>query len=320
MSDAELRDEVNKRLTLNWLIQGAAQHAGITAHHLVRDELDAIDPRLLRLYDEYALINLLQYWSLDAMMIFGPPSRFWSRAARKKDHPFFNHPLLARHGGMLASISRKRGQERAKAKGVLTLPVIFSYYTIYVRCRLQILESTQRQRLTQLAKKSVNMIWGISTARLDAELTSGRPPIGDLMPARTQAGTMWRSCIVGYGGVVRRGEELAVIARATNWQLLTKELVKGTAELICLHGLNTLDDLDYHQVLDAADWLEYEPWMLQTGGELWRRLLVVLPEDEPIAQSLMQLARLPARSLQSVMNSVIEEPERAREQLRQRKG
>ena len=38
MIDAELRGEINKRLTLNWLIQGAAQHAGMTFHHLVRDD------------------------------------------------------------------------------------------------------------------------------------------------------------------------------------------------------------------------------------------------------------------------------------------
>ena len=44
MNDGGLRDEINKRLTLNWLIQGAAQHAGMTFHHLVRDELDALDP------------------------------------------------------------------------------------------------------------------------------------------------------------------------------------------------------------------------------------------------------------------------------------
>jgi hypothetical protein len=55
MSDAEMRQEINKRPTLNWLIQGAAQHAGMKAHHLVKAELDVIHPKLLRLYDQYAL-------------------------------------------------------------------------------------------------------------------------------------------------------------------------------------------------------------------------------------------------------------------------
>ena len=32
VNDTAVRDEINKRLTLNWLIQGAAQHAGMTFH------------------------------------------------------------------------------------------------------------------------------------------------------------------------------------------------------------------------------------------------------------------------------------------------
>ena len=46
-----LRDEINKRLTLNLLIQGSAQHAFLTSHYLVRDELTALDSDLLRLYE-----------------------------------------------------------------------------------------------------------------------------------------------------------------------------------------------------------------------------------------------------------------------------
>ena len=82
-----------------------------------------------------------------------------------------------------------------------------------------------------------------------------------------------RGAIVGLGGVVQRDDSLIVIGRGTNWQLLTKELVKGTAELICLHGLNHLGDEMYRRVVNTTDRIEWEPWMLQTGGELWRRLL-----------------------------------------------
>src|SRR3954451_8004211 len=91
MSEGLLRDEINKRLTLNWLIQGAAQHAGMTLHHLVRDEINAIDPRLIRLYDQYALINLLQYWQFEGALLLGWPPRFWRRASSRKRHPFFGH-------------------------------------------------------------------------------------------------------------------------------------------------------------------------------------------------------------------------------------
>src|SRR5262249_41216901 len=59
----------------------------------------------------------------------------------------------------------------------------------------------------------------------------------------------------------------------------------------------------------------FEPWMLQTGGELWRRLLTVLPEGQPLANVLMHLARLPPKALESLIRAVIEQPEWARELL-----
>src|SRR5262249_49290713 len=113
----------------------------------------------------------------------------------------------------------------------------------------------------------------------------------------------------------RRKEQLIVVARGTNWQLLARELVKGTAELICLHGLNQLPNDTYHRVIDVADRVDFEPWMLQSGGELWRRLLGALPDDRPIAHALMCLARLPAGTLQSVIAEVIEESPAASSQL-----
>ena len=127
--------------------------------------------------------------------------------------------------------------------------------------------------------------------------------------------TICRAGIVGLEGVEQRGDQLIVIAQATNWLVLAKELVKGTAELICLHGLNSLDDRTYERVIAATDHLDLEPWMLQSGGELWRRLLAVMPEDRAPAEMLMHLAHLAAHSLESLMLAVIEQPDWARELL-----
>jgi hypothetical protein len=314
MTEEGLRDEINKRLTLNWLIQGASQHAGMTAHHLVRDELNAIDPKLLRLYDQFALIGLLQYWHLDFVMLFGWPSRFWRRASGKGAHPFSAHPLLARYGGMLAAAGRTRALDRCKEKGVSRLPVLFAFQTLYVLNRIITRERPHRTRLLELARELASTVWGIATDRLDGDIAN-QAFLGASIPARTLRGAILRFGVVGLGGVERRGDALVVVARATTWQVLTKELVKGTAELICLHGLNHLSDDDYRRVMDAADWLEYEPWMLQTGGELWRHLLALMPDGQPVAKTLMHLARLPARSLESLMLAVIERPEWARELL-----
>ena len=45
--------------------------------------------------------------------------------------------------------------------------------------------------------------------------------------------------------------------------------------------------------------------MLQSGGELWRRLLAATPAGRPLAQVLMDLARLPPEALESRMAAVI---------------
>jgi hypothetical protein len=311
---SELPDEINKRLTLNWLIQGAAQHAGMTSHHLVRDELDALDPRLVSLYDEYALINLLQYWRFDAALLLGSPTRFWERASSDPRHLFFGHPILSRHGGMLAAVSRQRGRDRCIEKGLWGLRFFFPYRAIGVIGSLRQREVRHKQALIELSRRAVSMAWGIPTDRLDGNLTA-EVAFGKVTRPRTRAGMVFRAGVVGYGGVLRRGEVLMVVGRGTNWQLLTKELVKGTAELICLHGLNRLTDETYGRVVSAADGVDFEPWMLQTGGELWRRFLAVLPTGRPVAEMLMHVARLPARSLESLLLSVIEQPEWAKELL-----
>lgn len=312
--DSVVREEVNKRLTLNWLIQGAAQHAGMTFHHLVRDELDALHPGLLRLYDQYALINILQYWHFDAAMLLGFPSRFWKQASSKPSHPFFAHPLLSKHGGALAADAKRRAVDRAKEKGVTCTPILFAFQAAYLTVRLQVVEARHSSVLINLAKKATATVWGISMDRLNAALTRN-VVFGDLSTPRTLRGRFLRGAAVAYGGVMRCSNGLRVVAKAPNWQLLTKELVKGTAELICLHGLNGLPEDAYRQVIHDADQIEFEPWMLQSGGELWRHLLAVLPPHLPLAEVLMHLARLPAQSLQSLLLAVIEKPQHAREVL-----
>jgi hypothetical protein len=314
VNDFDLHGEINKRLTLNWLIQGAAQHAGITFHHLVRDELDAINPELVGLYDQYALMNLLQYWQLEVTLCFGRPSRFWRQAKSDPKHPFFGHPVLSRHGGLLASVARQRGLERCEEKKFWGLRYSFALQAVRVIGRLRTREEGHSQALIELAKNAVTMVWGIAPDRLEAELTTN-VAFGNLTPPRTFAGQVFRAGAVGYGGVMRRGDSLVVVGRGTNWQLVAKELVKGTAELICMHGLNRLTDEMYDKVISAADGVDFEPWMLQTGGELWRRLLAVLPSGRPVAVMLMHLARLPARSLETLMLAVIEQPPWARELL-----
>ncbi len=314
MNPSDSRDEVNKRLTLNWLIQGAAQHAGMTVQYLVRDELDALNPKLLRLYDRIALFSILQYWRFDAVVLLGWPPRFWRRAATDPRHPFFHHPILARHGATLAASAKERAVARAREKGLSLIPGALLYQVASAMANLATIEPPHSYELVELAKRTTATVWGISPDRLVCELTS-KVEFGDLSRPRTLRGRILRNFAVGYGGVMHHDGRLAVVAKGANWFLLAKELVKGTAELICLHGLNSLGDETYRHVMHEADQLEYEPWMLQSGGELWRRLLAVLPEGRPLAEMLMHLARLPARSLERLVLAVLEQPDWARELL-----
>lgn len=312
---SEERLEIQKRHTLNWLIQGASQHAGMTLHHLVRDELNAIDPGLLRHYDHFALLGLLQYWRGLSVLMTGWPPRFWRKAASKPSHPFFGHPLLPKYGGMLAETAKQRAVSRCKEKGFSALPVVFSFKVVPLINRIRDLEGPHRPKLLQLAKRTASTVWGIPSELLEVELSDGMVIPGDQFAAENIHGQMLRTCVIGYGGVTRRRHQLVVIGKGTTWQLLAKELVKGTAELICLHGLSQLEDQIYQRVVKVTDRIELEPWMIQSGGELWRRLLAALPDGYPVARALMNLARLPVETLHPTLESVIQQSDEARGRL-----
>jgi hypothetical protein len=66
-----LRQQINKRLTLNLLIQGAAAHTYITAHHLAADELENLRPGLVELYDKAVVGFHLNYWIGDITLLYG---------------------------------------------------------------------------------------------------------------------------------------------------------------------------------------------------------------------------------------------------------
>jgi hypothetical protein len=317
MSSANLQDEINKRITLNLLIEGAAQHTSMTSHHLVSDELNAINRDLLLLYDQYELASIVQYWTTISKMVCGTPQRFWARATTDRAHPFFHHKLLARHGGTLAEITHQRAVERCVVKGVRLIPVVFSFQLSRVYLRILHREAKHQKTLVELAKACTEMAWGISRDRMHAALCgmTSKVEFGDLRTPGTFSGKVLRLLVVGYGGVMRDGEKLCVVASGRVWPVLSHELVKGTMELICLHGMTELDDETYPQVVSAADKLEYEPWLLQTGPELWRRLLGLMPQGVAVPEMVMHIARLPARSLEALMLAVIEKPDWAKELL-----
>lgn len=120
----------------------------------------------------------------------------------------------------------------------------------------------------------------------------------------------------GWSGVERRGDELIVIAKAIFWPMLVHELIKGTMELICLHGLNDLPESEFEKVMDYTEHVEYEVPMMQIGPEIYRRFVSVLPSGLSLAQCVMKIAQLDPIDLEEFMFEMVEAPNRATDMLR----
>jgi len=61
----DLKDQINKRILLNCISQGASIHAFYTMHHLVRDELEKINKDIVSIYDEISVGTVFTYWKID---------------------------------------------------------------------------------------------------------------------------------------------------------------------------------------------------------------------------------------------------------------
>ncbi|TWT81070.1 hypothetical protein CA13_25170 [Planctomycetes bacterium CA13] len=308
-----LEAQINKRLTLNLLIQGAAAHAFVSASHLVRDELERIRPGLTELYDRFAISGQLNYCIGDNALFFGRPNRWWG-LSESSQKPLRNHRLLDKYGNQLVIEETAHLRTLAKTKNVIGVP--FLHWLQFMPMVFQVLrvEKGHEHELTELAIKTVSEIWDIPQARLDGSLTR-ETAFGNLHTPKTALGRIARNGVLGYGGVELRGDRFFVVAKAWVYPLLVHELVKGTVELICLHGLNELDDATYDAVTREADQLEYEAWLLQAGPAMWRKFIAVTPRDISLAHTIMHVARLNPKPLEELMMQVIESPDHARDNL-----
>lgn len=316
-SRTAIQAQLHKRLSLNLLIQGAAAHTYVSAHHLVRDELEQLQPGLVRQYDRLAANLHLTQWLGDLFLFLGRPKRFWKRIGRP-DHPFHGHAFLTRHGSALARASFRDIRRRARKLNSSGVPGVHSAELLWMLGRMLTRERRHTAELEALCVKATAQIWGIDPARLSGSLTQD-VEFGNLHEPKTRSGRMLRSAAAGYGGVVRTAKGFQVVAKAWTWPLLAHELTKGTAELVCLHGLNRLDDLTYDLVTAEADRIEHEIWMIQAGGELWRKFLAAVPKipgrAQALAEALMHVARMEPDQLEQFLFDLMEHPLTARATL-----
>lgn len=309
----EILQQTNKRLTLNLLIQGAAMHTCLTGHHLVKDELERLRPGLTKWYDRLAISASLNYYIGDMILIFGTPSRFWRRI-KQPSHPFHQHRFFTKHGRNLYRASKRYLIARAWKKWVLAIPLLHWFEMMFLFIWVAWIERGKRPELARIAEQANSQIWEIEQERLHATLTTV-VAFGNIKKPKTALGNLIKAGAIGYGGVERRGYQFHIVAKAWNWPLVSHELTKGTIELICLHGLGSLDDELYDRVMDDADQIEFEVWMLQAGAELWRRFLAAKPPDRSLSETVMHVARLDPETLEHLMMAVVEDTERARHLL-----
>ena len=307
--NSDIAQQINKRLTLNLLIQGAAAHSYTTASHLARAELEAIRPGLNELYDGVAISCQLNYCIGDNALVFGRPNRFWGLLPWPQKI-FRNHPLMSKYGNKLATQATKHLRKQAKAKGFPTAR--FLHWCGFIKLITQVsqIEKGLGYQLSQIAVKVVSEMWQIPAERLDGRITRA-VTFGNLQKPNTIMGRLCRTGVIGYGGVERSEGRFNVKARAWFFPLLIHELVKGTVELICLHGLNHLEESVYQAVIGEADQLDYEAWLLQAGPEMWRKFIAAAPRNVPLAKTIMRIAKLDPIPLDKLMIQIIEDPNRA---------
>ena len=143
----DLLDEINKRITLNLLIQGSAQHATNISHHLVGDDLDALDPRLKQLYERIAIAVDLAYWSWPILLI-GNQTQFLKRASTP-GHPLANHSFLVRHGVSLAAAGKRHAVNRSREKGISRVLLSFDFQSSLLFYRASVKERGHREQLVE---------------------------------------------------------------------------------------------------------------------------------------------------------------------------
>ena len=301
---------VNKRLSLNLLIQGSATHAFLSAHHLAAEALNELNPEFLNHYDQLMVCVNLGYWVGMVPMISGNPRKYFRRLDRPSS-PFKRHRFMLEYGEQLADESRQFIVDKAAEFQLepMGLKVDARNWTLSIQTLN--MEEGHECRLQQIGKQVCNEIYGIPTDRLHAELTPN-PAFGNVRTPRTISGKLLKSSMAGWSAVERRNGRLEVIAKAVIWPLLVHELIKGTVELICLHGLSSLTDEEFDVVMDRTDHVEYEIPMLQIGGAFFRKFLNVLPRHIGLAECIMHVSRMPPLVLEEFLCEMMKDPNSAR--------
>lgn len=195
-----LDDQIDKRITLNALSHGSAVHNMMTMHHIVRDGLNAISPKLVKMYDQLSSGSHAQYW-------------------------MFNIAEMA-------------------------------------------------QQLAGAAAGSAQVQW-------------------------------------------ENGEPI-VVAKAFCFPVLCQELCKGCMMLLIQHQFTDMDENQSRYIMQKADAIVDEPYLIQVGPEMWRKFLKVVNSNKKMPKMssiIANLSVLDPGDVHKVVDLAISDPTAASEML-----
>jgi rubrerythrin len=109
-----------------------------------------------------------------------------------------------------------------------------------------------------------------------------------------------------------------VKTRAICFPVLCQELSKGVMELITSIGYSHHDPETQHKIIKYADKVDFEPWQIQIGPELWRRFLKALPRTGyKLADVIYKLSLQEPDELHEIIELIIDDPQKGSEALAQ---
>ncbi len=302
--DPRRKQEVNKRLTLNTLSQGAAVHAMLSIHHLAAAELNQIDPQLVTLYSQFATGACLTYFGEGGG--YQTPDSFWQNIPA--DHPYSQHPILGRHGVALQQGSKAHLEGRAARLPRSNPGTVFM--------QIGRIESRHHQQLEQLAVRLTAEVWHIPADRLIARLGEGS--VDPETPWDDESGLS--AAATGMEQVVMRpgangGQKWCVEAVGAIFPILCQELCKGVCDLLGRHQFNKTTPQEDQAIQQESDKMDLEPSQINVGPELWRKLLAVIPNGLQPQLLLHKLATLPPQQLHNLLDQAVRSPEQAKQSM-----
>jgi len=186
-----VKNQINKRILLNCIIQGSSINSFYTMHYIVKDEIEQIAPELIGLYDEFALGSVRSYYLFDYSSMVGG-----------------------------------------------------------------------------------NNVGAIGSAKVEFD----------------------------------DDENPKVVVNARSFPVLCQELVKGSMETICMHGLEGISKEDLQKIYHFADAIKDEPRYIQIGSHVWRNVLELRKKLQiGIPELVMKIALLEVNEIEDLFENLLDE-------------